>query len=155
MDLMPVTPLDHYEVPYFFLDGYQGEIPKGYREAERSRQEKRNANKISPKTFWKDFISRNKIFQQDTSGERRAIQYVNEKGDVILQELTNPEIGNQLLLVLFHNGHETWKKIPDNWTWDKNTYESAKESFFVHTYREYGYAVIKNQEGEWEVSWPN
>ena len=30
MDLMPVRPLEKYEVPYFFLEGYEGELPSSY-----------------------------------------------------------------------------------------------------------------------------
>jgi len=30
MDLMPIQPLEEYQVPYFFLDGYKGELPENY-----------------------------------------------------------------------------------------------------------------------------
>lgn len=30
MELMPIQPLEKYEVPYFFMDGYEGEIPESY-----------------------------------------------------------------------------------------------------------------------------
>ena len=30
MDLMPIEPLAEYPVPYFFLDGYKGELPENY-----------------------------------------------------------------------------------------------------------------------------
>jgi len=32
MDLMPIQPLEKYEVPYFFMDGYEGEYPEGWLE---------------------------------------------------------------------------------------------------------------------------
>lgn len=32
MDLMPVRPLEKYEVPYFFMEGYEGEYPEGWLE---------------------------------------------------------------------------------------------------------------------------
>ena len=30
MDLMPIRPLEKYEVPYFFMEGYEGKIPDAY-----------------------------------------------------------------------------------------------------------------------------
>ncbi len=30
MDLMPIRPLERYTVPYFFLDGYDGDLPANY-----------------------------------------------------------------------------------------------------------------------------
>ena len=151
MELMPVKPLEHYEIPYFFLDGYQGEIPTEYLEFRRQIKAERQAKQLAPEQYWTDFLARNKIFREDKSGDRRAIQYTNAKGEGILREFTNPEIAEKFLLVIFHHGFQKWELIPDGWEWDKTIYRTKKEAFFVHTYRKYGYTVTRRESEGWII----
>ncbi len=34
MEMVPMQPLDHYEVPYFWLEGYEGEVPKAFKDCQ-------------------------------------------------------------------------------------------------------------------------
>ncbi len=45
MELMPIRPLDKYEVPYFFLEGFEGELPENYKEWLRKQNKKKEDKK--------------------------------------------------------------------------------------------------------------
>jgi len=61
MDLMPVQPLDHYEIPYFFLPGYQGEIPPLYVDGLRERYAPKEPIIITPDRQLSDLVHESKI----------------------------------------------------------------------------------------------
>ena len=81
MDLMPIQPLEEYPVPYFFLDGYKGELPENYvkwlamtpEERESQSQDSMKEQKLPP--FDPSTYS--------TPAEQRMIQAVLSKGLIV------------------------------------------------------------------------
>ena len=81
MDLMPIQPLEEYPVPYFFLDGYKGELPENYvkwlvmtpEERESQSQDSMTEQKLppfDPSTY-------------NTPAEQRMIEACMSKGLIV------------------------------------------------------------------------
>jgi len=98
MELMPIEPLDKYEVKYFFLDGYEGEIPQSYLDWKKTQADP----EPGPAAVQDDFVWDQNRYK--TRQEAIVIEQAIEKGYL-------PEQDNQGNWVVYKEDDQGNRKI--------------------------------------------
>lgn len=94
MDLMPVEPLDEYDIPYFFLAGYKGDIPPLYAEYLRQKSVEQEPQPAEPRYRLDKMVHQAEV----TSDGIKTFHYTSEEeliadDKLFLEEIeANPQV---------------------------------------------------------------
>ncbi len=151
MDLMPIEPLDHYEVPYFFLDGYEGELPDNYKRFLAGETveaaPKRSSSFLGDVV---DDIRNNPKWKGAKVTMTQSITYEDDRGRLIVETLSKDQISRRFVYMGRVPGAESeWIKIREDFTWDESRNPSIQIAYMVHRYATLGYKGYKDKDGDW------